>query len=116
MICLRCLLLSHWVPFQAMARFWSMMHSDKKYFKLKLGDESFDSWVSGMPASARADSHAGIGSSTLGPNPETRSIASDFVRTPSVANFAMINSVGSAGTRGATWTMAPAGSAPLTKR
>jgi hypothetical protein len=93
-----------------------MMHSDKKYFKLKLGDESFDSWVSGIPTSNRADSHGGIGGSTLGPNPETRSIASDFVRTPSVANFAMVNSVGSVGTRGATATMASTGSGTLNKR
>ena len=99
-----------------MARFWSMMHSDKKYFKLKLGEESFDSWISAVPNSTRAESHACIGGSTLGPNPETRSIASDFVRTPSVANFAMISGGGNVGTRGATATVMSAGSGTLTKR
>jgi hypothetical protein len=99
-----------------MAKFWSMMHSDKKYFKLKLGEESFDSWVSGMPSSNRADSHAGVGSSTLAPNADTRSIASDFVRTPSVANFSMMAGNINSGTRGATAHLASSGSGTLTKR
>ena len=100
-----------------MARFWSMMHSDKKYFKLRVGDESFDSWVSGMPSSNRADSHAGVGSSALAPNADTRSIASDFVRTPSVANFGLIGGgAANSGTRGATAQLASSGSGTLTKR
>ena len=99
-----------------MARFWAMMHSDKKYFKLKLGDESFDSWVSGMPSSNRADSHAGVGSSNLAPNADTRSIASDFVRTPSVANFSMMAGNINSGTRGSTAQQVSTGSGTLNKR
>ena len=100
-----------------MARFWSMMHSDKKYFKLKAGDQSFDSWVSGMPSNSnRADSHAGVASSALAPNADTRSIASDFTRTPSVANFGLIGGANSGG-RGATVQLASSsGSGTLTKR
>jgi hypothetical protein len=106
------------MAFQAMAKFWSLMHSDKKYFKMKLGEESFDSWVAGVPNPIRAESHAGIAGSALGPNVDTRSIASDFVRTPSVANFSMMAgaTAASTGPRGAGAPLGAAGNGTLTKR
>jgi len=63
----------------------------------------------------RGDSAIAGASNVLQTNADTKSIASEFTRTPSVANFTTIG-MNSSSSRGVTIQLAASGSGTLTKR